>query len=332
MTSGLSKRLRRSFREFFLLESVKKTISARTREQIATIRRYQTAAMDRLQVADDLTDPSHVPIAMMLYREAAICFVAAILVGAGEESPSDPFDLSIGVSRLRTLAGKGRIAPLPEGFEQACEALATSGRLVFDEVPADTLGQQRTRVESALGWARAQVESRTLFEIRVAKAVRLSTAALVTIGLLYWTGCLIWQAPNVALHKPVFASSRYPGSSAPADNSAVVNGTFEGTYGVHTNIEDNPWVTVDLQREYRITRVEIYNRGDGWFDEILPAALELSSKRGRNFVEVDRRTTGFSQSSPWVYTGHGEPARYVRVRGTKRPAYVALSEIEVYGK
>lgn len=290
--------------------------------------------MNRLYVAGALTDLSQVPIAMTLYREAAICFVAAILVGAGEESPSDPLDLSIGVSRLRTLAGQGRIAPLPEGFEQACEALAKSGRLVFDEVLADTLRQQRARVESTLRWARAQVESRTLFEIRVAKTVRLSAAALVTIGLLlglvYWTGSL-FRAPNVALHKPVAASSRYPGSTAPADNSAAVNGKFEATYGVHTNVEDNPWVEVDLQREYRITQVKIYNRGDGYFDDILPAALELSSN-GTDFAEVDRRTAPFSQSSPWVYTGHGEPARYVRVRCTKRPSYVALSEIQVYGK
>jgi hypothetical protein len=54
MISALCDRVRRSLREFFLLESAKRTISARTQEQIAIIRRrYQAAALDRLRIADD---------------------------------------------------------------------------------------------------------------------------------------------------------------------------------------------------------------------------------------------------------------------------------------
>jgi hypothetical protein len=331
MLSRTFERLRRFLREFFLLESVEKAISARTPEQIAAIRRYQTAAMNRMLVADDLSDPTQVPIAMTLYRDAAIGFFTAMLIGAGKEDSPDPLDLSTAVLQLRALAKEGRIAALPESFEPACEILSKSGWLVFDAVPADTLRQQRRHVESALGWARAQVDSRRLSRIRVAKTVRLSAAVLITVGLLYWVGSQFREISNVALHKPVTASSRHPGSLAPADNSAVVNGKVESTYGVHTNIQANPWVTVDLQGEYAIASVKIYNRGDGWFDEILPAVLELSTN-GRDFVEVDRRTVPFSQTVPWVYTGNGRRARYVRVRGTKPSGYVALSEIEVYGK
>ena len=83
-------------------------------------------------------------------------------------------------------------------------------------------------------------------------------------------------------------------------------------YGVHTNIDDMPWVTVDLQSVRKLKTVKIYNRGDGWLDEVLPLALELSLDN-MTFTEVSRRTTPFRQTDPWVASLDHEKGRYIRV-------------------
>ena len=83
-------------------------------------------------------------------------------------------------------------------------------------------------------------------------------------------------------------------------------------------------------RRYRITKVKIYNRGDGYFDDGLPMTLEFS-ENGTDFVEIDKRTKSFGQWVPWTADGDKKPARYVRIHGN-RGSYVALNEIEVFGK
>src|SRR6266511_857680 len=108
------------------------------------------------------------------------------------------------------------------------------------------------------------------------------------------------------------ASSRHLNSTA--FDGGFTDGTILGSYGVHTNLEDNPWVKVDLGDVYALKKVKIYNRGDGWQDEILPVTLEFS-ENGVDFTPVDHRTTSFSQWSPWVYSAHGEKARYIQVHG-----------------
>jgi hypothetical protein len=103
-----------------------------------------------------------------------------------------------------------------------------------------------------------------------------------------------------------------------------------GSYGVHTNSGEDPWVQVDLGAVYAVDTVKVYNRGDGWFDDGLPMMLRLS-ENGRDFVDVAARTTHFTQAVPWtIETGH-RPARYIRVRGA-RGRYVTLSELEAFGE
>ena len=156
----------------------------------------------------------------------------------------------------------------------------------------------------------------------------LSLVGAMGVAFLVWLGFAIFSPTNIARGKHVLTSSVIAGSTAP--EGGLTDGSTLGGYGVHTAIEDNPWVRVDLGSVYSLKKIKIYNRGDGWFDDHLPLSLELS-ENGVDFTPVDRRTTSFSQWSPWVYVAHGEKARFIQVHGAKGK-YVALSELEAYGK
>jgi hypothetical protein len=76
--------------------------------------------------------------------------------------------------------------------------------------------------------------------------------------------------------------------------------------------------------------VKVYNRIDGWFDDCLPLVVEFSID-GNTYKEIGRRTDHFGTNPPWVVDGRQQSARFVRLR-VDRKSYLALSEVEIYGK
>jgi hypothetical protein len=110
-----------------------------------------------------------------------------------------------------------------------------------------------------------------------------------------------------------------------------VDGSRRSAYGFHSQLEDSPWVSIDLGRSYAITRIEVFGRSDaGPYDQSIPLALE-TSQTGADYGILASRTEPFSDSDPWVI----KPApplvtRYLRLRTTRR-SYLVLSEVEVYG-
>ena len=130
-----------------------------------------------------------------------------------------------------------------------------------------------------------------------------------------------------ATSEPFDPLYRFAQSSAPPDNGGVVNGEIEATYGVHTALGSG-WVMVDLGEPHKLGQVKIYNRADAFFDDGLPLSLELSDD-GLKFVLAERRTTGFTCITPWIFDvpRSTAPARFVRVRSDN---FVALTEIEIY--
>lgn len=127
---------------------------------------------------------------------------------------------------------------------------------------------------------------------------------------------------NLALHKPVRASSTRLG-----EPSALVNGAVEwGNYGLHTRADHPAWVVVDLEDTYRIGEVRVFGRGDGFFVENAPRLPIKISADGRRFTQVASCEGLFTQVSPCRVDLHGAAARYVRIED----AYLVLSEIEVY--
>jgi hypothetical protein len=132
---------------------------------------------------------------------------------------------------------------------------------------------------------------------------------------------------DIALNKPVHPSSL---RHNPPDGHELVDGDVGSSFGVHTNMEDSPNVVIDLEGDYWLQTIKVHNRVDGWFDECLPLVVEVS-KDGKAYDEVARRDTHFDANPPWVIDVGGRLARYVRVRVGKH-SYLALSEVEVYGK
>ena len=167
------------------------------------------------------------------------------------------------------------------------------------------------------------------------------TGAALVVGaawlLLVAVPCLISPA-NVALGKPVRMSSERPevraedavGLLSPA---GAVDGRLPATYDVCTKYEPNPWLVVDLQAEYELTKVIVYNRGECcWGERELPMVVE-GSLDDRGYVELGRRSTPFTQRSPWVLSLGHPRARYVRVRvPSTTPRELVLSEVAVYGR
>ncbi len=150
------------------------------------------------------------------------------------------------------------------------------------------------------------------------------------MGFVVWGLSSILSPKNIALHKKASASSVFPGTQATAEG--LTDGITSGSFGAHTGKEENSWVQVDLGDVFRIDKVKIYNRGDGWFDECLPLTLEFS-ENGTDFKPIEQRTASFGQLIPWTANGGKAKARYVRVHGKPGGGgYVTLAEIEVFGK
>jgi hypothetical protein len=318
----------RRVRDRFFLENNERQVRTRRPEQQAVVARYHRAALERAAVADDLWDARGAVSSMLLYREAIRLFIAA--AATAHDASSDPravlADAESPWAALANLSGRGLIAEPPREVEETRKILAADREaLVFDETAPEQLFAERATVKRAAAWLRDLVEPRTLERIRAERWMRVSLVGAIALAVLVVVPVSIWRTPNLALRRPVTASSRIPGSIAPDDNSGVVNGEIEGKYGIHTN-RGGSWVMVDLQDVHRLSTIKVFNRADGWFDEGLPLRLEVSED-GQQWKEVERRATHFSATDPWVIKPQGTRARFVRVASGN---YVALTEIEVY--
>jgi hypothetical protein len=314
-------------RDLLLLDRAEREVRARRPEQQELVRRYHAAAVRRAAVADELTDDRGAVAALVLYREAAALLVAALAVTRDPEASAGGVVTGVPWDVLDELARAGAVPSPPTAIEEARRTLTAVGPLVFDHIPASELLARRATVESVVRWLRDQIEPRTLQEIHTSRALRVAGAALLLIALVYYAVRPLFRPNNVALHKPVTLSQRHPESTAPADNSGLVNGEIERSYGIHT-IGTGGWVMVDLLGVYNLREVRVYNRADEWFDQGLPFRLELSED-GTHFNVAEERKEPFSSTSPWVFHATGQRARFVRISSK---TYVALTELEVDGK
>ncbi len=320
----------RRARARFLLEDVERQVRSQRPEQQAVVEKYHRAAAQRAAVADELSDSRRVASSMLLYGEAARLFIAAAVTA--HDVACDPrallADADAPWEALASLARRAAIGAPPREVEAARQILVAAREpLIFDESPPEQLLAQRATMKEAVAWLGGLVEMRPLRRIRVERIVRVSMLVAVAVAFLALVVSNLWQSTNIALHRPVTISARQPDSTAPDDNSGLVDGRIESTYGIHTKVGGG-WVMVDLQDVYRLSKIEIFNRADGWVDGGLPLRLELS-ENGREWKEVERRTSAFTAAKPWVFQAEGARARFVRVASDK---YVALTELEVFGR
>jgi hypothetical protein len=284
------------------------------------------AAGTRARAADVLVG-ENTPSALTLYREAAMLYMAAFVTVTSGAAVAEPLDAADLVSRFRGLP----ISPppcTPAEFERFLSQLLNDDILASDRLEASAALARAQVARAVVAWLRRLIEPRTVEEIRFTRSARVGTVALiaaVAIGALVWP--TLWPE-NIALNKPVTVSGLHPLATSPP--SGLTDGVKSGGYGVHTNSSDAPWVQVDLGAIYAIDRVKAYNRGDGWFNDGLPMTLQLS-ENGRDFVDIETRTTSFTQKKPWSTLAGHRLARYIRIRGA-RGRYVSLSELEAFGE
>jgi hypothetical protein len=140
------------------------------------------------------------------------------------------------------------------------------------------------------------------------------------------TDQIITPAPttNLALGKLAQQSSAYSGDY-PASNG--VDGRKDDGSMFHTNNEQNPWWQVDLQGNYALGYIMLYNR-TGCCAERERTVRVLLSQNGSDWQTIYAHNgTIFRELR--VEAG-GRRARYVRVQLAEQN-YFHLQEVEVYG-
>lgn len=315
-------------RDAFLLRAAERTVAAYPAAVRSEVSALVRAARERASLAELALD-SHVASALSLYREAALLLLRAIVASRtpeGTEIPSASHDV---VGRFHALDLGG--APVSRG---ELDELLRAAREADPMEPARlsplaaTDGAHAAR--AVVRWLSTLVEARGVAELRWTRKLRVGAVSLAALALLVWAGAGMMSTKNVALHKPI--QSNGLNADAPQPTGGLTDGvtTSPPAFGVHTTVGSPPWVQVDLGRVYKVSKVKVFNRGDGWFNDGLPMTVQLSTD-GTWFVDVETRRTSFSQAAPWVVNARREPARYVRVRGTAGK-YVALSELEVFAR
>lgn len=309
-------------REWFLLREARRLAEACDDAARAELRLLRDGVRERAKAAREAADEHYDAAALSLLGQALQLAATAVQIARGAR-PTGGALSRVELVELFDSGGLEGLAPTPD-WSTLRELLATDDPTAADRNRA-TARSAIPSLTSALRRLERGFEVRTVRRLRVLRWVRIVGAVLLVMGLA--AGMVGWllTPDNVALGKPVTASSQRAGTPA-----ALVDGIRTGAYGAHTQTDGKAWFTVDLMKPHRLSRVVVYNRGDGYWSEMLPLVLELSVD-GKKFERARVREGTFTDSKPWRVGLKGEVARYVRLRVDRADAYIALNEIEVYG-
>jgi len=162
--------------------------------------------------------------------------------------------------------------------------------------------------------------------LALALFARWSRVAVVAIALVVALACAVgWVSskisPNLALHRPVTASST--NGWAP-DPNKLTDG-ITNVMGVHTNGGDQQWLVIDLGEVKKIDKIVVYNRPDCCGERTVPLKVEVSNDN-RDFKQIAERIETFDK---WTAKNLNAEGRYVRLKNTP-PNFLHLAEVEVY--
>lgn len=309
-------------REAFTLRDAERAIVAYAPLQHARIRAHVLGGQRRERAGRRAIDAV---AAALLLREALQHYLWAAHLVREPDARLDGVDLVATMPPLPRDPARPRADPSDD--ERVREALAVHDPLYFDALSAEDCERARWALDRAASQARRRVEARTLTNVRATRWARFAAVLLVIGYAAYAIARVALMPKDIALGKPVHPSSRKGGAP---DGHELVDGDIGTSVGVHTNTEDSPNVVIDLQGAYWIDQVKVYNRVDGWFDDCLPLVVELSVD-GTKWEEIGRREEHFGTDPPWIVDAGGHKAKQVRVRVDRR-SYLALSEVEVFGK
>jgi hypothetical protein len=252
-----------------------------------------------------------------LARQALRQLVAAVGLAMGDSPSTDGFAGSL-----------VRVGSLP-GAEAHEHALATL---------ADAQANGEARFEYAAWerlfvWLEAQIDVRGERELSASRWLRRAGVAAAALGAFVWLA-----APtNLALGSKVSASSICSLTPDPPLGKdrlfRVVDGReTEQRFAMCTDLEDKPWVAVDLSRPRRVDRVVVYPRNDCCYGEQeLPLSVEFSTDN-RHFKNVGTLDSPATPAFPWRFETGGRSARYVRITSSaKSKRHIVIGELEVFG-
>jgi len=292
-------------REAFTLRHALRAAEADGDARRAEARRWIDAAKTRRAGARKLASAV---TATSLLREALDLVLVAERVLRGESAEA-PADLAAALEAA---------PPVVRDFA------ASRSPLHVDELPFAEADALRDALDEEITRRLRAMDARSTTAIQALQWGRLA-AVMLAVSIVAATIVRDELFPrNVARDKPVLTS----GLRNETKPEGAVDGRTRGTFGVYTNESRHPFVTVDLQKVYGLTRIRIFNRGDGWFDESLPLVVEISDD-GVRWHELARRTEHFDIWS--ILPADGTRARFVRV-AKPVPGYIALNEIEVYSR
>ena len=125
------------------------------------------------------------------------------------------------------------------------------------------------------------------------------------------------------------------GAAVIAQDDAIgaCDGIKDGTWGFHTDRQDDPWWQIDLGKITSLERIAIYNRCD--FADRASRLVILLSDDAETFRQVYRHDGkvffGHTDGKPLIVEFGDATARYVRLQLPGRD-YFHLDEVEIYAR
>lgn len=258
-------------------------------------------------------------LACGLYRQSAYYSLRALSLlprEASAEAPlqaparegGDPFTFVFQAAPAALLANAAGGAERAEALEQRLRASTFVDFAALEPVEANALTQELSAFARAL---LAELEVRQRRFEREAASRSLSVLALAALTAIVAGALLVvpelWQARrDLALGKPWVASSTWGGGC----DSPLQDCPGDGTYFIHTQTENEPWLEFDLQSSKTISGAQVINRTDCCIERIVPLVLEVSTDH-KQWREVVRSTQPFRE---WKPSFSPVSARWVRLR------------------
>jgi hypothetical protein len=315
---------RDNLRELLLLEKAERESASLSDTQRTAMRTYADAATSRVTVARDIRGTAQTPVALELYRRASLFYTLAFI--ASEDQTLDAATLTpeqayrkldevLQAKSLRSPPELARVKPF----------LLSDDPLDSDRMSPDQAEQASQELEVTTRWLSRLFELRSPQQLRIARFVRLGFVAASALALVVWLFALVLAPKNVARGRPTTISGTTLGGTTGA---GAVDGSSSGLFGYHSALEESPWLSIDLGSRYLLNKVKVYGRGDGYYDQSVPLALEVSDD-GTTYRQIAQRAEPFSSSDPWVVKPD-VPAQFIRLH-TLRHSYLVLGEVEVFG-
>ena len=155
----------------------------------------------------------------------------------------------------------------------------------------------------------------------------------ITLLLFLTISSFSFGQTNVALNSPTQQSSLYYNvdlSSRAVDGNT--NGVWTNGSVTHTTTENNPWLKIDLESKYDITKIIIYNRTDSCCSDRITGAQvyggNINSVNPNDFTSLG---SPLNSSASQEINNINTTAQYILIYLPGTDKTLSLAEIEVYG-